>query len=127
MVTAVATTATPMAFVGAYLVLGIGHVMAGSATVTALQTQLHEAYRGRVMGVHLMGLQSGLPIGAGFGGMLGDQIGLRPDLVLYVGGIVVFIVIDADPVRPPRPVRRRHGTRSPGPVGRLIPVRSVTR
>ncbi len=89
---AVATTDSRVAY-GAYFVQGIGHVTTGSSIVTAIQTKLHETYRGRVMGVHMLGLQAGLPIGAGIGGLLGDQIGLRPTYALYVGAIVVFVAV----------------------------------
>jgi predicted MFS family arabinose efflux permease len=72
-------TATPWLFVGflGYFVMGMAHMLHGVTVNTALQLQLDEEYRGRVMSVWLVALLGGLPLGSFAGGVLGDLLGMR--------------------------------------------------
>ncbi len=72
-------TATPWLAVGfvGYFVMGMAHMLHGVTVNTALQLQLDEEYRGRVMSVWLVALLGGLPLGSFAGGVLGDLLGMR--------------------------------------------------
>ncbi|MBC8364941.1 MAG: MFS transporter [Actinobacteria bacterium] len=72
-------TATPWLYVGfiGYFVMGMAHMLHGVTVNTALQLQLDEEYRGRVMSVWLVALLGGLPLGSFAGGVLGDLLGIR--------------------------------------------------
>lgn len=60
-----------------YLFMGIAHMLHGTTLSTAIQMQVDEAYRGRVMSVFLVAILSGIPIGGLAFGILGDLVGLR--------------------------------------------------
>ncbi len=78
-------TATPWLVVGfvGYLVMGMAHMLHGVTVNTALQLQLDEEYRGRVMSVWLVALLGGLPLGSILGGVLADLLSMRWVMVGY--------------------------------------------
>ncbi len=90
-----AVGATPwlaFGFLG-YFVFGAAHMAHGVTVNSALQVQVDEEYRGRVMSVWLMSVLSGLPVGSFIGGFLGDLVSMRFVLLLYGGLLAVFWVI----------------------------------
>ncbi|MYG58581.1 MAG: MFS transporter [Acidimicrobiia bacterium] len=76
-----------------YFVFGAAHMAHGVTMNSALQVQVDEQYRGRVMSVWLMSVLSGLPIGSLIGGFLGDLVSMRFVLLLYGGLLAVFWAI----------------------------------
>ncbi len=86
--------ATPWLAVGlaGYFIFGAAHMAHGVTVNSALQVQVDEQYRGRVMSVWLMSVLSGLPLGALLGGFLGDLVSMRFLLLLYGGLLAVFWV-----------------------------------
>ncbi|MCY3968139.1 MAG: MFS transporter [bacterium] len=80
---------TPWLLVGllGYFILGAGQMAHGVTVSSALQVQVQEQYRGRVMSVWLMSVLSGLPLGSFVAGFLGDLISMRFVLLLF-GGIL---------------------------------------
>jgi MFS family permease len=117
----VATTKLAVGLAG-FLLMGLAHVLTGISMNTALQVQVSEEYRGRVISLYLMALLAGMPIGALISGRLGDVIGLRPTLA-GSGALLVAITLVAalrsnffagldvtgeehhvTPTRPPAPV-----------------------
>jgi MFS family permease len=80
----------------------------GVTVNTALQLQLDEEYRGRVMSVWLVALLGGLPLGSFAGGVLGDLLGIRWVMLGYavllagmvscmVGGAGLALLDEAGP------------------------------
>ena len=78
-----------------YFVFGAAHMAHGVTVNSALQMQVDEQYRGRVMSVWLMSVLTGLPIGSLVGGFLGDLVSMRFVLLLYGGLLAVFWLITA--------------------------------
>ena len=87
--------ATPWLVFGllGYFIFGAAHMAHGVTMNSALQVQVDEQYRGRVMSVWLMSVLAGLPIGSLVGGFLGDLVSMRFVLLLYGGLLAVFWVI----------------------------------
>ena len=87
--------ATPWLVFGllGYFVFGAAHMAHGVTVNSALQVQVDEQYRGRVMSVWLMSVLAGLPIGSLVGGFLGDLASMRFVLLLYGGLLAVFWAI----------------------------------
>ena len=76
-----------------YFVFGAAHMAHGVTVNSALQMQVDEQYRGRVMSVWLMSVLAGLPIGSLIGGYLGDLVSMRFVLLLFGGILAVFWAI----------------------------------
>jgi MFS family permease len=75
-----------------FLVAGMAHSLTGISLNTSMQAQVAESYRGRAVTAYLMALLAGMPLGAFVGGLLGDQLGLRPTLGGFAAVIVVYVV-----------------------------------
>jgi MFS family permease len=67
--------------------MGAAWVTCGVSLNTAIQSQVVDEFRGRVISMYLMGLQAGTPLGALVLGRLGDRYGLRP--VVRGSGLVL--------------------------------------
>jgi predicted MFS family arabinose efflux permease len=89
--------ATPWLLVGlvGFFLLGITHMLHGVTMSTALQVQVEEEYRGRVMSVWLMAMLGSLPIGAITGGILADAIDIRAVMAMYSSIMLVGVLIRA--------------------------------
>ncbi len=89
------TGATPWLVFGllGYFVFGAAHVAHGVTMNSALQVQVDEQYRGRVLSVWLMSVLSGMPIGSLIGGLLGDLVSMRFVILLFGGLLATFWVI----------------------------------
>ncbi|WP_419926618.1 MFS transporter [Candidatus Poriferisocius sp.] len=87
--------ATPWVVFGllGYFVFGAAHMAHGVTMNSALQVQVDEEYRGRVMSVWLMSVLAGLPIGSLIGGLLGDLVSMRFVLLLFGGLLALFWLI----------------------------------
>lgn len=62
---------------GGFFIMGMAHVTIAISVNTAVQIQVSEAVRGRVMSIYLMGIFGGIPLGAFLWGTLGDLFGMR--------------------------------------------------
>jgi predicted MFS family arabinose efflux permease len=71
-----------------YTMMGVAHMLHNVSLNTALQVQVEDHYRGRVLSVWLISLLSGLPLGAILGGFLAEVTSIR--LVLVVFGLVLI-------------------------------------
>jgi MFS family permease len=78
----------------AFFLMGLAHVLTGISMNTALQVQVSEEYRGRVISLYLMALLAGMPLGALISGRLGDLVGLRPTIA-GSGALLVTIAVVA--------------------------------
>ena len=76
-----------------YFIFGAAHMAHGVTVNSALQMQVEEQYRGRVISVWMMSVLSGLPIGSLIGGYLGDLVSMRFVLLLFGGLLAVFWAI----------------------------------
>lgn len=92
--TSIATSNLYVGLVG-FFISGLAHSMAGISLNTSMQAQVDEAYRGRAITAYLMALLAGMPFGALVGGVIGDQIGLRPMLGIFAGAIACYLVYAA--------------------------------
>ena len=91
------TGATPWLAVGlaGYCLFGAAHMAHGVTTNSALQVQVDEQHRGRVMSVWLMSVLTGLPIGGLVGGFLGDLVSMRFVMLLYGSLLAAFWLVTA--------------------------------
>ena len=93
----VVAASTPWLIVGlvGFLIMGVAHMLHGVNLSTALQLQIDEAYRGRVMAVWLFSMLSGIPLGSILGGILGDLIGVRIVMFAYTALFVLLVAVTA--------------------------------
>jgi predicted MFS family arabinose efflux permease len=71
------------AAVGMFAVLGIAQVLCNVSCQTAVQVNVDEPYRGRVMSIYVLSFFAGTPIGALLAGVTAQLIGLRETIVLF--------------------------------------------
>lgn len=71
------------AAVGLFAVLGIAQVLCNVSCQTAVQVNVDEPYRGRVMSIYVLSFFAGTPIGALLAGVTAQVIGLRETIVLF--------------------------------------------
>ena len=84
-------TTTMTVGLAGFCLLGMAHMLHGVTVNTAVQVQVHEAYRGRVMSVWLMAVLAGLPIGAFVGGILADVTDIRWVMVVYAAALATAV------------------------------------
>jgi MFS family permease len=60
-----------------YLLMGTAHIMVQVSVSTSMQIHVSEAFRARVTSLYLTGIMVSVPIGALFGGLLGEALGLQ--------------------------------------------------
>ncbi|MGI9603664.1 MAG: MFS transporter [Acidimicrobiales bacterium] len=94
LVVVAATTSLAVGLAG-FFFLGLAHMLHGVTVNTAVQVQVHEEYRGRVMSVWLMAVLAGLPIGAFIGGFLADAFSIATVMLVYAGVMAGAIVVRA--------------------------------
>ncbi len=89
--------ATPYLAVGlaGFFFLGAAHMLSAVNLSTALQVQVDEGYRGRVMSVWLMVTLAFLPISALIGGFLADVFHIRVVMAIFGSALLVFVVVRA--------------------------------
>lgn len=73
-----------------FFLMGYAHITIAISVNTAVQIQVAEEIRGRVMSIYLMGIFGGIPLGAFVGGSLGDLIGLK---LVYLGSGIFMAAI----------------------------------
>src|SRR3954454_17129383 len=75
--------------------IGLAHSCAMVPCEPAVQVNVDEHYRGRVLSVYVMSFFAGTPVGALIGGILASFIGLRGTIVVsaILLGIVVLITM----------------------------------
>jgi len=78
-----------------YTLMGIAHMLHNVSLNTALQVQVEDEYRGRVLSVWLIALLSGLPLGALLGGFLAEATSIRLVLVLYGATLLGSVLFTA--------------------------------
>jgi MFS family permease len=94
------------AFTGAvalFSVLGIAQVLCNVSCQTAVQVNVEEPYRGRVMSIYVLSFFAGTPIGALLGGITAQLIGLQETIVLFgvlFGVCVVALALRYQRFRP---------------------------
>jgi MFS family permease len=89
--------ATPYLAVGmvGFLCLGAAHMLSAVNLSTALQVQVDEQYRGRVMSVWLMVTLAFLPISALIGGFLADVFHIRVVMAIFGSALLLFVIVRA--------------------------------
>jgi MFS family permease len=95
-VVAVVTTNYQVGLAG-YFLSGVAHVLVAIALNSAIQAQVPEGMRGRIVSFYIVAIFGGWPTGAVIGGWIGDQIGLRP--VFAANGLVLALFLMAVSVR----------------------------
>lgn len=101
---AIVTVITPYIGVGliGFALMGAAHSLGGVASTSALQTQVSEDFRGRVLALFIMSSFVGIPLGSVGGGRLGDAFGLRPTLAAYglaLGLYCLYAIVRLDRLR----------------------------
>jgi MFS family permease len=75
--------------------IGLAQVLAMVSCQTAIQVNVDEHYRGRVLSIYVMCFFAGTPVGALIGGIVAEVIGLRATVVgaavLLAGGVVIAL------------------------------------
>ena len=74
-----------------YFVSGVAHVFVAISLNSAIQAQVAEEMRGRIVSLYIMAIVGGWPTGAIIGGWIGDQVGLRP--VFAANGVVLALFL----------------------------------
>jgi MFS family permease len=90
--TAVATHSIAVGVVG-FAIMGVAHSVGAISSTMALQLQVEEDYRGRVLSLFVMFSFLGVPIGSIVGGRLGDLIGLQPTLLGFGTILLVYVTV----------------------------------
>jgi len=85
------------AAVGLFAVLGVAQVLCNVSCQTAMQVNVDEQFRARVMSIYILGFFAGTPIGALLGGVVAQVIGIREMIVAF--GIAFALCIVALGVR----------------------------
>jgi MFS family permease len=83
------TTDFRVAIVG-FAITGFAHVLVNVAVTTAIQSQVPDAYRGRVTSLQMMAIILSMAFGAQLGGVLGDQGGLPRVVAGYGASLIAF-------------------------------------
>src|SRR3954454_20813119 len=73
--------------------IGLAHSCAMVPCQTAVQVNVDEHYRGRVLSVYVMSFFAGTPIGALVGGIVASVIGLRPTIVASAVLLAIVIIV----------------------------------
>ena len=83
------TAATSIYWLGltGFVLVGASHMLVGMSLYTALQVQVAERIRGRVVSLHLIGVFCGISLGSLTAGALGDVFG--PQMVYLGAGLVM--------------------------------------
>jgi MFS family permease len=74
-------------------VMGFGYVHANTSLTSAVQVQVAEAFRGRVVSIYLMANIGGTALGAFLLGQLAAHIDLRLTLALAAASVVVYFLV----------------------------------
>ena len=76
-----------------FVVLGFAQVLCNVSCQTAVQVNVDEQYRGRVLSIYVLSFFAGTPIGALLAGVTAQFIGLRETIVLFGVGFGVSILV----------------------------------
>jgi MFS family permease len=71
------------AAIGLFAVLGVAQVLCNVSCQTAVQVNVEESYRARVMSIYVLGFFAGTPIGALLAGVLAQVVGLREMIIVF--------------------------------------------
>ncbi|MFN8026082.1 MAG: MFS transporter [Acidimicrobiia bacterium] len=83
--------------------IGLAQVLAMVSCQTAIQVNVDEHFRGRVLSIYVMCFFAGTPIGALIGGIVADFVGLRATVVgagVLMACTIVYLVLRYDRLRP---------------------------
>ena len=73
--------------------MGVAHSVSAISSTMAIQLQVDEDYRGRVLSLFIMFSFLGIPIGSIVGGRLGDTIGLQPTLAAFGSILLLYALV----------------------------------
>src|SRR5262249_35918073 len=76
----------------AIFVMGFGYVHANTSMTAAVQVQVAERFRGRVVSIFLMANIGGTALGAFVLGQLASHVNLRPTLALAAGLLIAYFM-----------------------------------
>jgi len=83
--------------------IGLAQVLAMVSCQTAIQVNVDEQFRGRVLSIYVMCFFAGTPVGALIGGIVAEVIGLRATVVgagVLMACMIVYLMIRYDRLRP---------------------------
>lgn len=83
--------------------MGTAYVLIATALNTSIQARVDEVHRGRAVSIYLMGLLTGVPLGALVQGTLASVVGLRATVMgsaLLLGGCAVVGIVYFSGLRP---------------------------
>ena len=85
---------TPWLAVGliGFAAMGAAQSMTAVSSNTAIQSQVSDDYRGRVLSMFVLSSLAATPLGALFGGKVADLIGIRVALAIYGAVLLVYAV-----------------------------------
>jgi predicted MFS family arabinose efflux permease len=75
-----------------FAITGFAHVLVNVSVTTAIQSQVPNAYRGRVTSLQMMAIILSMAFGAQLGGVLGDLQGLPRVVAGYGTALIVFAI-----------------------------------
>ena len=81
-----------LALLGMYGI-GVAQSLAMVSCQTAVQVNVDEHYRGRVLSVYVMSFFAGTPIGALIGGIMASFIGLRATIVASAVLLAIAVIV----------------------------------
>jgi MFS family permease len=71
------------AAVAVFALLGVSQVLCNVSCQTAVQVNVDESYRARVMSIYILGFFAGTPIGALVAGFAAQAVGLRETIIVF--------------------------------------------
>ena len=80
------------AAIGLFAVLGIAQVLCNVSCQTAVQVNVEEGFRARVMSIYVLGFFAGTPIGALLAGVLAQLVGLR-EMIMVFGAVFALCIV----------------------------------
>jgi MFS family permease len=89
-----ATHALGVGIVG-YFAIGAAHMLHNVSMTTSLQVQVTEEFRGRVMGVWLVALMAGVPLGALGGGFLASATSMAVTVTVFGSALALYTLVAA--------------------------------
>jgi MFS family permease len=81
------------AAIGLFTVLGVAQVLCNVSCQTAMQVNVEEQYRARVMSIYILGFFAGTPIGALLAGVLAQLVGLREMIVVFGAAFGLCVLV----------------------------------
>ncbi len=81
------------AAVGIFTVMGAAQVLCNVSCQTAMQVNVEEQFRARVLSIYVLGFFAGTPIGALLAGVLAQLVGLRETIIVFGAAFGLCVLV----------------------------------